>query len=337
MEPLISIVVPVFNVDKYLNRCINSLVNQTYNNIEIILVDDGSTDSSGTMCDEWASRDDRIKVIHKKNAGLGYARNTGLEKCEGQYIVFVDSDDFVETNMLNVMLSSMLNNNANTCYCSYNIYSNETNTVVRRGEVRTGLFTGKEVLLDIVGSLPEEKSDFVKEMSVWACLFSKEIIMSNGLAFPSERDIICEDLPFDIQYLPLTESVYIIGENFYNYCINGESLTHKYDPKRYEKEKYLFKTIDERLKPVFKEDEYKIRLMRLYLGRIRASIVIEVKNSGLPMKVVCRDIKRVLHDEELKHTLAIYPYLKNPLKIRVFNMLMRYRIVAAVYMLSKIR
>lgn len=337
MEPMISIVVPVYNVEKYLNRCIDSLINQTYKNIEIILVNDGSTDNSGVMCDEWVAKDERIKVIHKKNAGLGYARNSGLEICKGKYIAFVDSDDFVETSMLETMLSSMLKYNANTCYCSFNIYSNETNMVVRRGRVRTGLFTGKDVLLDIVGSLPEDEVDFSKEMSVWACLFSSEIIMKNGLVFPSERDIICEDLPFDIQYLPLTDSVCIIDNNFYNYCINGESLTHKYDPKRYEKEKYLFKTIDEKLKSVLKEEDYKTRLMRLYLGRIRASIVIEVKNSGLSKKNICNDIRRVLHDEDLKNILDVYPYSKNPLKIRLFNTLMHYKAVSAVYLLSKLR
>ena len=90
---LVSVVVPVYNVENYLNRCLDSIVSQTYKNIEVILVDDGSTDMSSSMCDEWRYRDNRIKVVHKKNAGLGEARNSGIENATGKYICFVDSDD----------------------------------------------------------------------------------------------------------------------------------------------------------------------------------------------------------------------------------------------------
>lgn len=92
---LVSIVLPIYNVEKYLDRCIESVVRQTYNNLEIILVDDGSPDGCPQKCDEWAKKDKRIKVIHKNNAGLGYARNTGIENASGEYICFFDSDDYV--------------------------------------------------------------------------------------------------------------------------------------------------------------------------------------------------------------------------------------------------
>ena len=97
---LVSIVVPVYNVEKYLNRCIFSIVNQTYKNIEIILVDDGSGDNSGTICDEWAEKDARIKVIHKSNGGLSSARNVGVSAVQGEYISFIDSDDYIRPTMI---------------------------------------------------------------------------------------------------------------------------------------------------------------------------------------------------------------------------------------------
>ena len=95
-QGLVSIVVPVYNTGKYLNRCMNSIVKQTYSNIEVILIDDGSTDDSSDLCDEWAEKDERIKVIHKLNAGLGMARNTGIENAKGEYICFFDSDDYID-------------------------------------------------------------------------------------------------------------------------------------------------------------------------------------------------------------------------------------------------
>ena len=96
----VSVVVPVYNVEKYLDRCINSIINQTYHNLEIILVDDGSPDNCPQMCDEWAQKDERIRVVHKKNAGLGIARNTGIDHATGDYICFFDSDDYVEQNII---------------------------------------------------------------------------------------------------------------------------------------------------------------------------------------------------------------------------------------------
>ena len=93
--PTFSVVVPVYNVENYLSQCLNTLVNQSFKDFELILVNDGSTDTSGSLCEEWGKKDHRIKVIHKTNEGLGFARNTGIENCTGDYIVFVDSDDYV--------------------------------------------------------------------------------------------------------------------------------------------------------------------------------------------------------------------------------------------------
>ena len=106
MNSLISVIVPVYNVEDYLDRCIESIINQTYKNLEIILVDDGSTDSSGKKCDEYALRDGRIKVFHKENGGVSSARNMGLDIATGDYIGFVDSDDLLEHNMYEMLLNN---------------------------------------------------------------------------------------------------------------------------------------------------------------------------------------------------------------------------------------
>ena len=109
-NPKVTVVLPIYNVEKYLNRCIQSVVNQSYNNLEIILVDDGSTDRSGVLCDEWEKKDNRIRVIHKKNAGLGEARNSGIDNATGQYICFFDSDDYIRLDAVDTAITCVRNN-----------------------------------------------------------------------------------------------------------------------------------------------------------------------------------------------------------------------------------
>ena len=112
MQPLVSVIVPIYNVEAYLLRCVNSIKEQTYNNLEIILVDDGSTDSSGMIADSFAENYERIRVIHQKNGGLSAARNTGIDNTKTEYITFVDSDDYVDSNMYEVLLKNMDSKNA---------------------------------------------------------------------------------------------------------------------------------------------------------------------------------------------------------------------------------
>lgn len=117
MEDLISVIVPVYKVEKYINKCVDSIINQTYTNLEIILVDDGSPDNCGNICDEYAKKDNRIKVVHKENAGVSSARNIGLEKSSGKYITFIDADDYVEKNYCEELLNILKIENADCVAC----------------------------------------------------------------------------------------------------------------------------------------------------------------------------------------------------------------------------
>lgn len=111
MNSKISVIIPIYNVEKYLNRCVDSVINQTYKNLEIILVDDGSPDNCGAICDEYAKKDARVKVIHKKNGGLSSARNAGLDVMTGEYVTFIDSDDWIEKDLLNIEYDYIVSNN----------------------------------------------------------------------------------------------------------------------------------------------------------------------------------------------------------------------------------
>ena len=119
MKDLVSIIVPVYNVQKYLDKCIESMLKQTYTNIEIVLVDDGSTDGSASICDKYAADDERVVVVHKKNGGQSDARNVGLEKSTGEYICWVDGDDCIEENMIELLHKNLVDNNADISICNY--------------------------------------------------------------------------------------------------------------------------------------------------------------------------------------------------------------------------
>ena len=133
MNPLISLVIPVYNVEKYLDKCMESVLAQTYDNYEVILVDDGSTDNSGKMCDEYAERDSRVTVYHQKNSGVSVARNVGIENAKGEFISFIDSDDWVDESYLEKLVNAQIKYNADLTICEYtNVYADGRPNVRRR-------------------------------------------------------------------------------------------------------------------------------------------------------------------------------------------------------------
>lgn len=246
---LISIIVPVYNVEKYLERCINSLVNQTYSNLEIILVDDGSTDQSGKMCDTYAERYPNIKVVHKKNAGLGYARNTGLENATGKYVAFVDSDDYVEYNMISNLYNDIIRNDADACIGGFRrVVGDKIDTRANKLEKR--FFSTDEIKTYIIPRMLGKKPDGTDyiEMSVWKVLFKMDIIKKFGLRFPSERELISEDIVFDLDYYPKCNLICMSSDNGYYYCDNEGTLTTRYRPDRFALQKNCFYILRVRFK-----------------------------------------------------------------------------------------
>lgn len=170
-EDLISVIVPVYNVQNYLNECVESIVSQSYKKLEIILVDDGATDNSGVICDEWKEKDNRIIVVHKKNAGLGFARNSGLEVTTGDYVMFIDSDDYIASDMIERLYDVAVKTNSDTVYCGLTRVFTDGSKIPVPAAYNNQSFEGEEiidkVLLEMVGSKPEESEDAILYMSVW--------------------------------------------------------------------------------------------------------------------------------------------------------------------------
>ena len=144
---LISIIIPVYNVEQYLSRCIDSVINQTYKNLEIILIDDGSTDDSGEICDEYALKDNRIKVMHKQNGGVSSARNEGLDISKGNYIGFIDSDDFIEKDMYEFLYDLLTKNNCDISCCNKFIFK-DNKFIASKSFPKGNVLSFNEVLND---------------------------------------------------------------------------------------------------------------------------------------------------------------------------------------------
>lgn len=182
MEELISIIVPVYNVEKYLKRCVESLVKQSYKNVEILLVDDGSTDSSGLICDELANKYNNVKVFHKKNGGLSDARNFGIKKSKGKILSFIDSDDYIDCDMIEFLYKEMVSSNADISICSkYIDYENGKCIEVNNSKDKL-LMTKEEALIKI--------NSFVGfDMSFCDKIFKRELF--KNVEFPYGKK--CED------------------------------------------------------------------------------------------------------------------------------------------------
>ena len=202
--PKISIVVPVYNVEKYLDKCINSILNQTLSEFELILIDDGSKDSSGLICDKYAESDKRIKVIHKSNGGMSSARNVGLDVAKGKYIGFVDSDDWIESDMYELLYNICEDNNCDIANCS-SIIHYEQKTVINGGH--SLIIHNKEEAMKTMleGKLYDEV--------VWTKLIKRKIL--NEIRFT--EGIVYEDTDFTYRVIDKAQKVGCIGEPKYHY------------------------------------------------------------------------------------------------------------------------
>ena len=242
---LVSVVIPVYKTEKYLDRCINSVVNQTYRNLEILLIDDGSPDNCPQMCDAWAEKDSRIRVIHKENQGLGMARNTGIENATGEYICFFDSDDYVDAKTVEYAFNAAQKEKADVAIFGLT-------TVSAKGEVKQSwipnpsstIYRGQAVrddfLPDLIGADPKTGKKSNLWMSACSCLFSTSMLRKSGWRFCSERDIISEDVYSLLGLYRYVDAVVVLKQAPYYYCENQASLTRSYQPGRYQRIKYFY-------------------------------------------------------------------------------------------------
>lgn len=211
----VSIIIPVYKVEKYLNRCIESVVNQSYQDLEIILVDDGSPDNCPHICDEWASKDNRVIVIHKENEGVAVARNTGIMHATGDYITFIDSDDYIN-EAFSDFVQQCIESNSEVCY------SNILNKLPQQ-EMKINNVVEKDLKYFVKSGFP---------ISCWGRLFKREFIANNELYFGQTTN--AEDLEWSIRIYCKVTSVFISSIKFYNYSQTEGSVSISYKFKNFE-------------------------------------------------------------------------------------------------------
>ena len=213
-KDLISIIIPVYKVEKYLEKCIESVLKQTYTNLQIILVDDGSTDNSGKICDEYAKKDSRIEVIHKANGGLSDARNVGISKAKGRYIGFVDSDDYIKEDMYEVLLNLIIEYNADISIC--NLYD---------------VIDGKEYIRNKENGIQEySRLDILKEVLLdkniqsyaWNKLYKKELF--DEIKYPIGKKY--EDIGTTFYVFEKCDKIVVTSEPEYYYLKRSDSLVN---------------------------------------------------------------------------------------------------------------
>ncbi|MCQ2102485.1 MAG: glycosyltransferase [Fibrobacter sp.] len=211
--PLISVIVPIYKVEPYLRRCLDSIVNQTYTNLEIILVDDGSPDGCPAICDEYAAKDNRIVVIHKENGGLSDARNAGLDICKGEYISFVDSDDWIEKNYIEHLLTLIKNEHADIAIANHQLIC--TNGFIEyKGVFNNKIFHHSKFMKELIINAP------IQFIVAWGKLYKREIF--NDVRFPIKK--IHEDQYTSYRLFYNAHKIVTTKKILYNYLKRPDSI-----------------------------------------------------------------------------------------------------------------
>lgn len=263
-NPLISVVVPVYKVEQYIHRCIDSILNQTYKNLEIILVDDGSPDNCGKICDDYAKKDKRIKVIHKKNGGLSDARNAGIKVATGEYIGFVDSDDWISKNMYEKLYNLFTTNDIEIASCEL-IKTNEIKNIEKEK-----IYDKKVIVYTIDEFMPYYMKTKKNKTYYYAPtkLFKKEILDDNQ--FPS--GLTSEDVVGSYKALLKSKKIAHINYPYYFYYCNTESITGSFSKKDFD----LLKIWDIMIEITKKEKKEYLEMVKLNRYRIDYTLLMRM-------------------------------------------------------------
>lgn len=337
---MISIIVPVYNVASYLSQCLDSLVNQTYRDLEIICVNDGSKDCSLSILEEYASKDSRIRIVNQVNQGLSAARNNGFKYAHGEWTMYVDSDDWMDVHCCETLLN-VVSDNTDLCIFNYirefkkssapkYIYEKEMKvfdeTNINDLYVRLIAPTGKELA-------NPDKLDSLS--TAWGKLYKTSIIREHQIEFVSTRDIGTEDLLFNVYYFTWIKNAIYCPDAFYHYRKNNiTSLTKLYKPRLTEQWALLFKKIEEWILP-FNRKELEIALQyrkSLCLIGLGLNIVFSDKR----MKEQKEELANILYSKNYVNAINLLPMTQLPIHWKVFYQFAKNKNVTGVYLLLKV-
>ena len=326
MEPKISVIVPIYNAELYLEQCIESVLNQTMRDIELLLIDDGSTDNSFQICEEYKKRDNRIKLYTNKNVGQGLERNFGIKIATGEYIAFLDSDDQYKENMLEKLYQRAVETNADMVSCS--IVDIHDGKIIKKHPLNDKVLIGhqeiKAAMADLISY--EEKDGYSGCIAVWDSIFRRDIIENKDIYFFSERDVYSEDLLFKLMFMAHAEKIAFCTEGVYLYRINDTSFTHRIDASILKRMVNLYDEIYRMFGDILKDYNLKRRIINRTFFTLRFNInkISKMKNAKDFYRILLNDheimdIINLYQPTDLKN-LAVY-YLIKWKMIRVFEIL----------------
>lgn len=328
MNPIISVIVPVYNVEKYLNKCIDSILNQTFKQVEIILVDDGSTDNSTIICDEYCSRYENIKVIHKENNRVSAARNDGIKIATGKYIALVDSDDWIEPNMLEEMYNKAEEFQTDITMCDLKKVGVESEYTVSQ-PIREGYYNRSMIESELFPCLIMfENIEFPPTISNCTCLFKRKFLIENNLFY--DEDIhYCEDSIFGSKAMYNANGFYYMkNKYFYNYFFNPSSTTSTCNMKKWDS--YLI--INQRLREYFKDSKFDFsRQIKINMLYFTLNFLGEIKKSDLPLDKKRENFKKFFNDTNVTNIFKRFKLPNVNLKLKLVLILIKYRMSFLYY------
>lgn len=338
---LITVVVPVYKAEQYLDRCVSSIAGQTYRNLELILVDDGSPDRSGQLCDAWAEKDSRIRVIHKQNSGAGLARNSGIEAATGDFICFVDSDDYLDPGALEKAYHTITEHNAQI------VVFGLTRINVRGEAVRQSIPTGgkscyrgdevQQVFLpDLID--PEHSDARIQNLTLsnWSALYSMELVSRANWRFVSEREMLSEDSYSLIWLYRYVNSVAVLPEALYFYCENGSSLTQTYQKDQFQKVKGFYQACTEMAAVQGFDRIIRQRIEGLFLAFSIATMK-QIAGSDMPEKQKKALLAQIVDDDVTQVILADPDCRYRSRARKLLFTAMRHKLYPLVYCFAKLQ
>ena len=328
----ISIIVPVYKAEKYLIRCTESILNQTFSDIELILVDDGSPDNCPQLCDELALKDKRVKVIHQNNAGVSAARNAGLDIATGEYCAFVDSDDFLEPDMYKNMLDKALLYQCDVVMCDC-VKDNGVIAVPYTHNIRSGFYNNEQLHKEYYPHLLiMENVEYPATISNWTLLFKRKLV-SNIRYLIGVR--FSEDLLFGAQILSLSSSFYYMkGCNYYHYWMNPDSVTHTFVVDKWKDYKKLFFATKEYFAN-YEEFDFSEQLDKVLLFFVYNAVGDLMKNTDMAQNEKIKTIKNILGDKIVRLMFSRINVFKLPITIKLKVMTVCYKYQFGIDILCK--
>lgn len=338
MKDLISIIIPVHNSEKYLKKCLESVINQTYVNLEIILINDASTDNSEKICKEYCLKDNRIKLFNNCSGSAGLSRNYGLEKSNGKYVIFIDSDDYIELNMCEKLYKTIVDNYSDVCFCGYNIVDKTTKNRVFMNGKKIQNYSKSEIENSVINNTiyVYSKKNQLPLYAVWNGIYNLEIINKNSNRFLNENKYFSEDSIFNYEYLRNCSKITIINDALYNHTIyNKDSICNRYN-ERYNCIDDWYNYIIDISKKKKTEGLIKVlneRYVTISVSRIKQEVLLSKKNVNEKLSIIKKIINNHILEESLKNINMNYKNRKQ--KILLF--LIKHKFEKLIYIFIKLR